>query len=354
VERQRGRPEDFDVAENDRECFICRGLTGTMDTLVTAAVKEARRYEFKTFAIGLSMPEGVLEREDELRSAMRLKGRETIKLQLSAAIAGAASRTLRKEIDKAKPDLTLIVDLSRLRVRASSRPLFFFGRYTKTRGVTQKREWCPSCRGKGCAECKLTGFDRSSPSVEGLVRRKLSSCGSHNMTFTWLGSEDKDSLVLPPGRPFLVEIKNPVKRSLPKRFTVRSRRGQVNVSRGKILPVRPVKLPSFRFQTRIFATTQAAPDGDALKELRARFSDAMVRFDRPYNKPAFKRVTGMRARVREGELIIDAELDGGLPVKRFVSGESVSPSVSEVLKAEVRCRNFDIRRVMETSDFELA
>jgi len=50
--------------------------------------------------------------------------------------------------------------------------------------------------------------------------------------------------------------------------------------------------------------------------------------------------------------MIDAELDGGLPVKRFVSGELVSPSVSEVLKTEVRCRKFDIREVKETGKLE--
>ena len=52
--------------------------------------------------------------------------------------------------------------------------------------------------------------------------------------------------------------------------------------------------------------------------------------------------------------MIDAELDGGLPVKRFVSGELVSPSVSEVLKTEVRCSRFDIREVKETGEFEFA
>ena len=49
-------------------------------------------------------------------------------------------------------------------------------------------------------------------------------------------------------------------------------------------------------------------------------------------------------------LTLEAMIDGGLPVKRFVSGELVSPSVSEVLKTEVRCRTFDIREVHETGE----
>ena len=41
-------------------------------------------------------------------------------------------------------------------------------------------------------------------------------------------------------------------------------------------------------------------------------------------------------------------------MKRFVNGELVSPSVSEVLKTEVGCRSFDICRVREIGAFEFA
>ena len=353
LRRQHGRPEDFEIARS-KECFICRGLTESAGAAAAAVVKEARRYEFKTLAVGLSMPEGVQEREDEVRSAMKLKGSETIKLQLSASIAAEASRTLRKKIDKVRPDLTVVVNMLGLKVKSFSKPLYFYGRYTKSRGVAQKREWCQECRGRGCQKCKSTGFDRSSSSVEGLVRKKFSLTGSDNMIFTWIGSEDRESEVLPPGRPFLVEIKNPARRELPKRFKIRGLTGLVRVSGGRILSGRPAKLPSFRFRTRIFADAAAPLDPGPLRELQQRFKDATVQFDRPHDKPVLKRVTGLRAKADGRRLVIDVELDGGLPVKRFVNGDLVSPSVSEVLKAEVRCQNFDIRRVMETSGFELA
>lgn len=352
LQRQGGRPGDFGIARDD-ECFICLGLVRSMDVIVAKTVKEARQYEFGTFAIGLTMPEGVQEREDELRSTMRLKGRETIKVQLSSLIATEVSRIIRKRVYKARPDLTLIADLSTIQVKVFSRPLFFYGRYTKPMGVAQRREWCPACRGKGCERCKLTGFDPL-PSVEGSVRRRLSDCGSDSMTFTWIGSEDRESEVLPPGRPFVVEIKNPVKRKLPKRFAVRFKGGQVRVNGGRILPSKPRRLPSFRFRTRIFARTSTPVKEDSLKELRSRFKDATVRFNRPYDKPTLKKVHRVNAKVKGRSLVIDAELDGGLPVKRFVSGDLVSPSVSEVLKTEVSCRKFDIRRVIETSGFEFA
>jgi tRNA pseudouridine synthase 10 len=352
LRRQGGRPGDFGAARDD-ECYICRGLVRNVDVILAKTVKDARPYEFGTFAVGLTMPEGVQEREDELRSTMRMKGRETIKVQLSTLIATGVSRVIGKRVDKAKPDLTLIADLSTLQVRMFSRPLFFYGRYTKPAGAAQRREWCSGCRGKGCEKCELTGFNLS-PSVEGSVRGRLSECGSDSMTFTWIGSEDRESEVMPPGRPFVVEVKNPVKRRLPKRFAVRFKGGQVKVNGGRILPSRPRRLPGFRFRTRIFARTSTPVKEDSLKELRSRFKDATVRFNRPYDRPTLKKVHRVSAKAKGRSLVIDAELDGGLPVKRFVSGDLVSPSVSEVLKTEVSCRKFDIRRVIETSGFEFA
>ena len=352
LRRQDGRPEDFDTARDD-ECFVCRGLMNDVDRITAEVVEQARHYEFETFAIGLSMPEGVQEREDEIRSSLKIKGKETIKLQLSAIISRGAASALRKKVRKDRPDLTLVADLAKREVRAFSRPLFFYGRYTKPRGIAQRRELCRECRGRGCEKCGGTGYTRS-PSVEGLLRKRLSESGSSNMVFTWIGSEDRESEVSSPGRPFVVEVKNPVTRVLPKRFAVSSRSGRISVTGGRILASKPVKLPTFRFRTRIFAKTSTVVGPERLKELRRRFEDATVQFNRPYDRATLKRVSGVRARARGRALVIDAELDGGLPVKRFVSGELVSPSVSEVLKTEVECRKFDIRRVMETSELKLA
>ena len=41
-------------------------------------------------------------------------------------------------------------------------------------------------------------------------------------------------------------------------------------------------------------------------------------------------------------------------MKRFVNGDLVSPSVSEVLKTEVGCRTFDILKVKEIGGFSFA
>ncbi len=352
AERQ-GSPGDF-VQVPGRQCFVCGGVMDQVGRMADLAVKRGRLYESRTFSVGVSLPEGVQEREDELRSDLKLKGNETIKTQAARLVAALVARESRKRVDRQRPDVMLLADFSGGDVIVSSRPVFYYGRYSKPPGVSQRRLLCESCRGDGCKKCRNTGFEQRVSVVE-LLRRKLEKfCGSGKVTFAWLGSEDADSRVFRPGRPVVAEVKNPKKRKLPSRFGARFRGGLVSVSAGRVLPSKPLRLPPFRFVTEIRAKATAKVTAESLKDLRSAFRKTVVRFERPHNRPAFKTVYMASAKAAGRDLLIDAELDGGLPVKRFVSGELVSPSVSEVLKTEVGCRSFDILRVRETGEFGFA
>jgi len=335
-------------------CYICEGMMDRIGATAVEVARRVRRYQFESFSVGVSMPEGVQEREDELRADLKLKGRETIRTQAARLIAEGVASRVGKRVDRAMPGLMVVADMARGELAVSSRPLFFYGRYTKPPGIAQKRGMCRECSGQGCEKCKTTGFEQG-PSVEEQLRKRLAkACGSDRMKFTWIGSEDRESRVYPPGRPFVVELKNPVTRNVPKSFRTRAKGGLVSVSRGRILPSRPTRLPSFRFRTLIKATASAEVDAEGLAEVGRRLRRAAVRFERPHERPTTKMVYLARAKKRGKRLTIEAVLDGGLPVKRFVSGELVSPSVSEVLKTEVRCRTFDIREVIETGEFGFA
>jgi tRNA pseudouridine synthase 10 len=328
-------------------CSVCSGMMDSTARMAERAARKARRYQFGSFTVGVSLPDGVQEKEDELRSNLKLKGNETIKTQAARLMTDEISHELGKKVNRQHPDLTILADFGSGDAFLSSRPLYYYARYTKPGKISQKRSFCEQCRGAGCEKCGGTGFERK-PSVEGLVRKKLSSyTRSEKMTFTWLGSEDRESRVLQPGRPFLVEIKNPEKRKLPGKFGAKVRGGLVSVTRGRVLPSKPVRLPAFRFRTRIQAVAATKVTPEALAELKSRFRGAAVRFDRPHSRPTTKTVYRVSATAKGRAISIDAELDGGLPVKRFVSGELVSPSVSEVLKTEVGCRSFDICGVKE-------
>jgi tRNA pseudouridine synthase 10 len=325
-----------------------------MPSLAKTAGRAARRYQFGTFSVGISLPEGVQEREDELRSVLKLKGSTTVKTHASKLVSAAVASSLGKKVDKLRPDLMLVVDVVGKRVWVTSRPVFYYGRYTKAPGISQRKEPCRRCSGAGCRYCDNTGIDKR-PSVEGVLGRKLAALtGSGKVVFTWLGSEDRQSRVYSPGRPFVVEVKSPVRREIPGKFAVRYRGGQIAVSAGRLLPGSPTRLPPFRFRTRITGVAASKVREESLVDLRKAFRNAEVRFERPHERPITRMVYRASGTLKGRTLTIDAELDGGLPVKRFVSGELVSPSVSEVLKTEVRCRNFDICGVREKGEFEFA
>ena len=353
AERQGAKSIPWTISKGT-ECYVCQGMMDGIAKMAEVSSRRAKRYQFRTFAVGVTFPEGVQEREDELRSELKLKGSETIKIQAARLVANQLSGRLRKKVDRQRPDMTLLVDFGVGDVTLNTRPLFYYGRYIKPPGISQRRSFCEQCRGAGCRKCRNTGFERK-PSVEGALRAKLSEfSGGQKVTFTWLGSEDRDSRVRAPGRPFVAEVKNPVKRTLPRKFGARPGGGLVSVSAGRTLPSKPIRLPAFRFRTEIRATAASRVSAEGLAELKSRFRRATVRFDRPHNRPTLKTVYGVSAKARGKALLIEAELDGGLPVRRFVSGELVSPSVSEVLKTEVGCRSFDICGVREIGEFGFA
>ena len=353
AERQGAEATAVELAVG-KECTLCSGLMDGVADMGRLAVKRLRPYEFRTFAVGISLPEGVQEKEDELRSSLKLKGKETIKTQAARLVASVVSRSTRKRMDKRNPDVTVLASFGAGDVSVTSKPVFYYGRYTKPAGIAQRRSFCEQCRGSGCERCRGTGYERK-PSVEGALRERLGSLGgSDKVVFTWLGSEDRESRVFPPGRPFVAEIKSPRKRKLPRRLVVRLRKGTVVVASGRVLPSKPVRLPSFRFLAEIRAVAASRVDQRSLRGLKSAFRGAQVMFQRPNNRPATKTVYGASATAKGRTLFIKAELDGGLPVKRFVSGELVSPSVSEVLKTEVGCRTFDIRKVREIGEFAFA
>lgn len=352
AERQ-GEGHGLARTPHDEECFICRGLMATIPSRAREAAKKAKRFEFGTFSVGVSLPEGPQEREDELRSVLKLKGSETVKMQAARIVSELVAKTLEKKVDKTRPDLALLVRFEG-EVEASSRPLFLYGRYAKPAGLPQRTEACAKCSGRGCAACASIGFRRT-PSVEGLIGEKVKRLtGGERTIFTWLGTEDRTSRVYPPGRPFVVEVKSPVKRRIPKNFRARSKRGEVSVSSCRIFRSKPTGLPRFKFRTRILGSAASSVGVGGLANLHATFKRATVRFDRPHDKPAIKMVYSASAASRGRRLVIEAELDGGLPVKRFVTGELVSPSVSEVLGTDVICKKFDILRVIETGRFSYA
>lgn len=339
------------VAKNG-ECFVCRGLTTRLDAFVKRAINSARKYDFSKFSVGMILPVGVQEREDEVRSKYRIRGRETIKVQLSKEFSKKFSKISKKKVEKLSPDLTIIVDAEHEQVWLGSKSLYVSGRYAKPAGIAQRRSICEVCSGRGCNDCGDTGYQRVVSVEESIQTRLGPLLKSDKMKFTWIGSEDSQSTVLPPGRPFVIEVKNPVKRKVPARLLLRTRKGTVRISRLNVLRGRPTSIPAFVFKTKVTIRCDGSVQEEDLKALRRQLRNVPVQYRNNKGRLVYKRVYFVRASKNRGTVTAEIKLDGGLPVKRLITGDSVSPSFSELLKTPLTCQRFDILRVWESGGFE--
>ncbi len=306
-----------------------------------------RGYQFQTFSVGMVIPADIQEREDQLRSDLQIRGMETIKSQAAKEVSDFIRRKMHRRVDRRHPELTILVDLGEGRASTTAKSLFAHARYTKPKGVSQRREFCKECSGRGCSICKDGYAD--TPSVEEAVGGRLCRIlGSPKARFTWIGSEDADSVVYPPGRPFVAEMKDPKRREIPGRFNVATGKGRTVITGARILKDKPDETHSFTFRTRALVEPRGSLDGVKLSDAK-RIIGATIQHRNNKGKIVYKRVYSISVRKRRRDLEADIKLDGGLPVKRLVSGESVSPSLSEVLGVPLLCRSFDILEVRESS-----
>ena len=205
-----------DRAGPEGECFICFPVRHQLSELEGQVPQAMEGIECNTVQVGVSIPDAVTKKEDELRIRYSLLEGESIRRELSHQAAARLARRLSAQIDFEKPDVTLVFDLSgktpKLQIQIN--PIFIFGRYRKLeRGIAQTKRYCPSCRGKGCESCSFTGYEPGE-SIEFMIAKEMMKrFGGSDWKFHGAGREDVDARMLGNGRPFVVEILNPTKRT---------------------------------------------------------------------------------------------------------------------------------------------
>ncbi|CAI9831855.1 putative tRNA pseudouridine synthase Pus10 [Nitrosopumilaceae archaeon] len=326
-------------AERGGPCQVCGGLFGRLPGYVGGMERAAAGYEFATFSAGCSVPAGIVERDDQVRSEFGLRGTGGIKSDVARELGRRLARRTGARQERLRPDISLVVDSESGRCQVSSRQVVISGRYVKTaRGPSQRSARCAACGGAGCAACGWHGI-ADDGGVEWLVSRHLfSEVGGTTASFTWVGGEDGSSLVLGSGRPFFARIRGPRRRSLRRASAdlgpVRLR--GLRVSGGA--PAGPLRFESDAV-VRVLPGGAADPAG-----LRA-LDGASVTVHEKSGRRATKSVHSLRYRRRGRHIEVRLRADGGLPIKRFVSGDGVVPGISQALGVPCTCERFDFEDV---------
>lgn len=302
------------------------------------------KYEFDSFLLGATLPTKMYEREDQIRARFKVRGRESIKKQLVKELGAKFMRSTKKRLEHLIPDIRInvVIDSKNdICVNAKTSPLILTGRYVKRqRGLPQKKVKCHKCFGTGCAACSYSG-EYIDYSVEGLIAmRLLLMTHGENPKFLWVGSEDRESLVLGNGRPFFLHISNPRIRSLKTNLKFRANGICATIS-GKLnsLPEVPVQ---FVTKTKIVIHSWTEVSKFDLRKLKV-LKNSTVKFEIK-SRLVTKKIYALRTRqISEKEFIVIVYADGGFAIKQFVGGQRYTePNISEIIGTKCECVLFDI------------
>ncbi|KYH37919.1 MAG: pseudouridylate synthase [Candidatus Hecatellales archaeon B24] len=349
-----------------KACEICEDRLSEVEKLGRMAVEELEPYEYESFLVGAKIPARIVEAEDELRGRCSISWGENIKGEFTREVGKVIAKLTGKHVEFKNPDVIVTISpySSQRRVTVKANPLFIEGRYRKlVSGIPQARWLCGKCRGKGCEACNWTG-KKYPESVQEIVEKPfLAQTLGDEADFHAGGREDIDAKVLGTGRPFVIEIKNPRRRTLdlPKIAEEINSSGKVEVEGLEITGKEAVaRVKAAEAYTKTYQITVEADKPVTLKELKrleefftgrkiSQWTPRRV-LHRRADKERVKTVYRVEAkRVSRKRFEASVKCQGGLYVKELVDGDEgrTKPSMAELLGKKLKCISLTVLKVEE-------
>jgi len=325
------------------KCYICKNLFENLNHFFKLMLDVSSNYSFTTFSVGAMIKPSIVDRDDSVRSEFKLKGVDSIKTDITKELGSLFSRKTKKTIDYVDPETTFTVNFKDESCQIRSKSITLSGRYVKSqRGFPQKQKSCDNCSGKGCRICNFHGITEYD-SVEGAISQLIfKKFGGTTAKYTWIGGEDQSSLVLGNGRPFFVKIQNPLKRKVKlSNVTVNS----INLSNLKLVYESPKKSLKFISTIKIKISTKSPIDPEYLKKLKDLTLSPLVVYEKSGKRSEKKIFQAKYKKVSKNALILNIKAEGGLPIKRFVISDDITPGISKILNTPCVCQEFDFLEI---------
>lgn len=330
--------------ESNHSCYICKNLFDNLDHFLKLMLDSSFDYKFRTFSIGTIIKPSIVDRDDALKSEFKLKGIDGIKSDITKELVKLFSKKTKKITNYIDPDIIFTVNLKEPSCNLRSKPIVISGRYTKSkRGYSQKQKSCDNCSGKGCRTCNFHGISEFN-SVEGVISKLIfKKFGGTTTKFTWIGGEDKSSLVLGSGRPFIVKLQNPLKRKI-KLSDYAS--DFISIFNLKIIDDSPKTPLKFSSLATIKISTDSKFDAENLKKLK-NLKNSPIIVSEKSGKSYEKKIFDINYKKTSDQIIlVKIRVEGGLPIKRFVIGNDVTPNISETIGTHCIPEEFDFLEII--------
>jgi len=353
-----------------RTCWVCSNFFDDVPAWAERAVAALEGIEYTTFLVGCRVPPLISENEEMVWSDLSLADPEPIKSEINREVGKAVSAITGKDVDFKKPDIVLLLDLAHDAVDVQVSPLFFYGRYRKhERGIPQTHWDCRACRGAGCEKCNFTG-KQYQDSVEELIGRPVIDLFSaENAVLHGAGREDIDARMIGTGRPFILEVVAPQRRTVDLASVEdainRSAAGRVAVTlerwseRAEVETLKSSKAhKKYRILVEVEGALSAEEFANALKTLKG-----VTIYQRTPERVAHRRADKVRERrvldigfvgVQDGRFIAEVLGEAGLYIKELVSGDQgrTHPSLAEILQRPAHVTSLDVLQVGGTKEGE--
>lgn len=329
--------------KSTQKCYICKNLFDNLNYFLKLMINTSSNYSYSSFSVGAIIKPSIVDRDDCIRSKYKLKGIDSIKTDVTRELGKLFSRKTKKIVDFLDPDLTFTVNLKDESCQLRSKSITLSGRYIKTqRGISQKQKSCDNCSGKGCRICNFHGISNFG-SVEGMISKFLfEKFGGTTAKFTWIGGEDKSSLVLGSGRPFFVKIQNPLKRNLNLKS---AKSDSIKISNLKIVSESPKKPLKFTSSIKVKISTKDQITSNDLRKLKDLTKNPVVVYEKSGKRSEKKIFSVSYKKISDDSFTLFIKAESGLPVKRFVDGDDVSLGISQILDNSCRCHEFDFLEI---------
>ncbi len=361
------RMKDVPDPTEPEDCWLCEGITNDYPRFASMAIEKMKEWEHDTFLLGSKFDAEMVEKEELIWSEISGEFSEPIKAEFNREVGKLVHIEMGKEPEFSKPDIVAVIDTMYESVNLQISPLYIYGRYTKSkRGIPQTRWPCRQCMGKGCSKCDNTGKLYQTSVEEIVAQEVMKYSGGKDHRFHGMGREDIDALMKGRGRPFVVEIKEPMKRALPLDKIMEALQDpDLGASATEMRPSdndEVVRIKSARSdkQYMISGIIQGDFSEEKLKEVVASLGEKTIDQKTP------TRVKHRRAdkiRKRKVKTISILELSGdrvafaitaeaGTYIKELVHGDDgrTIPSVAGELGVEIKVEELDVLEILDSDD----
>ena len=339
------------IRSKQKECSICKNLFQRTIEPINNEILNSRYFinnnQIHKIDIGISLPLLLFEKEDNLRSLFKIKGIVNIKNHYNALIRQEIIKKSGYAIDHLNPDIRIEIHIDKecnFEIKYKTKELVLLGKYNK-----YERGWSQRFRMNGMDNDNKTrqtmiSLDSYNIIEEIILNFLHTQTGSKDIQISWSGSEDKDSLVLGNGRPFIVKIISPQFRNIQKIFHIKDK---LKLSFQEINIKDIYRYFKYKVHIKILIRIlEDNPENNDLEESISKLKGE-TRF-RIKNKTIKKNIYSINFKIIDNNnLEMNLLLDNGIPIKQLIGGkEFIEPCLSNLINKKCECVFFDIKEVI--------